>query len=187
MRRAGAAALATSLGLGLLAVLAPGCKASKKDAAAVELSQSYTVASKLVVVHHPADFAATQASEMVAALTPLQTSPYDDAIELHFGTNIKPVTSVLDEYARILHKTFQEGHPDWKEESRAQTTCFKGFQGVELVASFTGKKGKKLRYRSCSFLASGHGYWFSYMAPEATFKDDEALLRKIVDASELKL
>jgi hypothetical protein len=162
-----------------------GCK-SKKDAASVTLSESYTVASELAVVRYPPDFTPSQASALVAALTPLPASAYDDAVELHFGTNVRPSTNVVDEYARILHKNFQEGHPDWKEESRAEVTCFKGFTGVEIVATFTGKKGKKLRYRSCSFFASGHGFWLAYMAPEKTFAEDEPLLRKIVDATEVR-
>jgi hypothetical protein len=169
-----------------LAVLATGCKGKKPDAETVALSQTHTTASKLAVVHYPKEFTPGQASDKVAMLTPLPSSPYDPAIEMYFGTNDKPVTAVVDEYARILHRPFQESHGDWKEEKHQAGTCFKGFSGVETVATFTGAKGKKMRYRSCAFFASNHGFWLAYMAPETTFAEDEPLLRKIVDATEIR-
>jgi hypothetical protein len=185
VRRGFATTLAT---LALLAVAAfgSGCKAHKRNADEVKLSSTYTTASKLAVVHYPADFGPSQAGDKVAVLTPLTSSSYDDAIEIHFGTNDKPVTSVLEEYVKILHKPFQDTHPDWKEETHQQGNCFKGFPGVEIVATFTGSKGKKLRYRSCTFFASGHGFWLAYMAPVSSFAEDEPVLRKIVDATEIR-
>lgn len=169
-------------------ILVAGCTSctKRKSAGDVALTQTYTTASKLAVVHHPTDFAPGQAGDKIAVLTPLATSSYDPAIEIHFGTNDKPVTSVVDEYAKILHRPFQESHPDWTQEKQQQGTCFKGFTGVETVATFTGSKGKKLRYRSCAFFASSHGFWLAYMAPESTFAEDEPVLRKIVDATEIR-
>lgn len=162
------------------------CK-SKPDADKVTLSETYTTASKLATVHYPPTFTAAQAGEKVAVLTALPSSAYDPTIEIHFGTNDKPVTTVVDEYAKILHKTFQESHPDWKEDKRQAGTCFKGFAGIETIATFTNAKGKRVRYRSCTFLAGGHGFWLAYMDSEGAFAEDEPLLRKIVDATEIKL
>jgi hypothetical protein len=181
VRRPAALAVATVA----LLCLAPGCK-RKKAAEDVVLSQTLTTPSSRAVVHFPPDFSARAAGEHVTVLSPLASTPYDPSIEVHVSTNDKPVTNVVDEYAKILHKPFKDKYADWQESSHAATTCFKGFPGTEIVATYTNQGGKKMRYRSCAFFALGHGYWLAYLAPEGTFAADEPLLRKIVDATEIK-
>jgi hypothetical protein len=102
-----------------------------------------------------------------------------------------PITNILSEFVRLLHDAYSRKLMKWTELSRRSGPCFRDYDGVEVTATFrleengvpTGRK-----FRSCSFLANGHGYHLVYVVgdpPVSPNQWDEKLMRRIVDATEI--
>lgn len=159
--------------------------ASCKHAKDVELTQSYEVQSGLATAHFPAEMTAEQVSDLVAVLRPKRGGPLDPADELYISTHPTPSTSELDEYVRIVHAPLANDMKEWKEREHKATSCLGVYPGIELRATFVAADGKMRRYWSCTFLRNTRGYKVSYVVPEDAAKDDEPLLRKIADATQL--
>lgn len=169
-----------------LLVAGGGCKPRKKiTAETLELTQTYKVQTGLAVAHYPKQMLASQVNEYVASLRPVAFGPFDANDELYISTNKTTATNILDEYVRILHQPFETDMKGWTETSRRATSCLGVYPGIEITATFTGEDGKRRRYWSCTFLKAPHGYKVSYVVTEAAAKTDEAVLRKILDATEI--
>lgn len=163
-----------------------GCKPKKKvTPETLELTQKYKVQTGLAVAHYPKQMLASQVNEYVASLRPVAFGPFDASDELYISTNKTTATNILDEYVRILHQPFEAEMKGWTETSRSASRCLGVYAGIEITATFTGGDGKKRRYWSCTFLKAPHGYKISYVVTEAAAKTDEAVLRKILDATEI--
>jgi hypothetical protein len=175
--------------LGLIVALAAAvaCRQGKKTTAQdLELTEQYTVKSGLAVVHHPRVLVATQVNESVARLAPAAYGPFGIGDEIFVSTTKSPATAQLDEYVRVVHEPFEADMKGWTETSRKATPCLGVYSGMELTASFVAKDGKKRRYWSCTFLHATHGYKVSYAVDESAATADAPLLRKVIDATEIR-
>lgn len=182
MRRALVVLVAIGFALGGAASCRPRKKITPET---LELTQTYKVQTGLAVAHYPKQMLASQVNEYVASLRPVAFGPFDQNDELYISTNKTTATNVLDEYVRILHQPFESDMKGWTETSRRATKCLGVYSGIEITATFLGEDGKRRRYWSCTFLKAPHGYKVSYVVTEAAAKTDEAVLRKILDATEV--
>lgn len=164
---------------------AASCKPRKKlTPETLELTEKYTVGTGLAVAHYPKQMVASQVNEYVASLRPIAFGPFDPDDEIYVSTNVTTATNLLDEYVRILHQPFESDMKAWTETSRVASKCLGVYPGLELRATFVATDGKKRRYWSCTFLVAPHGYKISYLVNDSAPATEEALLRKIADATE---
>jgi hypothetical protein len=174
----------TLVALTALAALA-SCKGDGGGARAdLPLDQSFTTPTKLLTLHYPADLVASTAGEHSASLAPVGKGALHPESEVYFTANMTPISNQVTEYARVILDTLARGKTDYNEIARSRAPCFKGIDGVEHVATFSDR-GHTIRRWSCTFLANGHGYSFGHFVAVPDGEKDQALLRRIVDATEI--
>jgi hypothetical protein len=173
--------------LWLIVFVTLACSTRKKTTPEnLELTEKYTAKSGLAVVHHPKLLVPSQVNDSVTRLVPASYGIFDAGDEIFVSTTKTPATTVLDDYVRILHDPFAADMAAWKETSRTAASCLGVYPGLELTATFLAKDGTRRRYWSCTFLHSPHGYKVSYVVNETAAAKDAPLLRKVVDATEVK-
>lgn len=166
----------------LLGACKPGKKITAED---LELTERYAVKGGLAVAHYPKLLVASQSTESVVRLAPASFGPFDIDDEVFILTTKTPATSDLGEYVKIVHAPLEKDLEGWSVTSRRAASCLGVYAGLELTAAFVKNDGKKRRYWSCTFLRSGHGYKVSYAVDEDAAQNDEPLLRKVADATEV--
>jgi hypothetical protein len=71
----------------------------------------------------------------------------------------------------------------YEETERRDETCA-GKNGAVVIGKVTAK-GTTGKMWSCTFVHGGHPYWLMYLIDDRDAQADEAMLRRIVDATEL--
>jgi hypothetical protein len=172
----------TGLRVVAAALALTGCRAlvARKPASEEALTESYRSPNKLLTAHYPPDFAAKIVAKNVVLIT---RQPEDEAVSLLPIET--PISNDLDETARVMMLAQDKKLTGHHEILRRHAACFGKFAGIEREGEFTpGLTGTYHRWQ-CVFANAGHVYEVSYVVPNSLRDRDEALLRRIIAATEL--
>ena len=153
------------------------------------ISETFRSPNGLLVAHHsPAFIASPQPNTPPGtSVVALRHRTKDEGLFL--ASFILPFAAPTDVWRihQLIHKDFLAGlGPDaasYVEQDRQDGKCA-GEDGA-IVFGRIQVKGHSGKLWVCTFLHGGHPYRFMYAAADAHVAMDEALLRRIVDATEL--
>jgi hypothetical protein len=114
----------------------------------------------------------------------------DEAIGLLAVAN--PITDDPAEISRILELEGQKaltakgGTYTFGDPEPAQCISASGSHpGIRRGRTYVSLMGAAYGGSSCTFVAAGHAYKFSYLAPQSRIEQERPLLKRIMDATEL--
>ena len=181
-----------SLALIGLVLLTGGCKRARgllnvETDAATPLEASREGPNGLVRAHYPRSFAANVQGQSVVVLSRNVTLTEDEGITLVSVET--PISDDVQEFGRVVldaeERKMTEITRGYKESARRTTKCFGDDVGLETEATFVTTSGDTYFEWGCTFLHAGHGYSFKWVVTERSRPTHEALIRKIVSATEL--
>jgi hypothetical protein len=159
------------------------------DPRAVPLTERYESANGLIAARYPADFAARRIAKGTIVVSRNGLSG-DEAIGLISVAD--PITDDPAELSRILEveaqKNLAEKGGTYTFGDPEPAKCVAGsasHPGVQRVRTYRSPLKVEYTGWSCTFVAGGHGYKFSYLVPEARAASERALLKRIMEATEL--
>jgi hypothetical protein len=161
-----------------------------EDPRAVPLTERYESANGLIAARYPADFAARRIAKGTIVVSRNGLSG-DEAIGLVAIAD--PITDDPAELSRILEleaqKTLAEKGGTYTFGDPESAKCVAGsasHPGVQRVRTYRSALGVEYSGWSCTFVAGGHGYKFSYLVPQGRDASERPLLKRIMEATELK-
>jgi hypothetical protein len=172
--------------LAILAIALVACERGSKGSGATGAVPAMTASlpskNGLITVHYPDGFTASAvgASSIVVSRDP--SAGIDEAVA--FIPIEKPVSSDLQEFARVVGGPLVKDLPDYVEVSSLPASCA-GKPGIETTGTWRAEKGT-LRYlrKGCFFIDNGHGYSIAYMLPSTRAAEEEPTLRAIREATQ---
>jgi hypothetical protein len=161
-----------------------------EDPRAVPLTERYESANGLIAARYPADFAARRIAKGTIVLSRNGLSG-DEALALI--SVAEPITDDPTELSRILEieaqKALAEKGGTYTFGDAEPAKCVAGaasHPGVQRIRNYRSSVGTEYTGWSCTFVAGGHAYKFSYLVPQARAASERPLLKRIMEATELK-
>lgn len=161
-----------------LVVLLVACNRPPAGPVMEPLTQTYSTQNGLITAHYPAAFAANAGSESRIQLN--RTAPVD--VSLSMSAHEAPVSTDVNEYARVVLAAMTGTLDGYQELGRAATTC-NGVPGIQARGTFRGGLGTPFYWSACAFVRNGHGYSFFYVVPQADAAAWSPMLQSILDAT----
>lgn len=167
-----------------VAILALALVACNKAAPSPPAAMTESFASKngLITAHYPADFTASSVGASSIVMSRGLPGGLDEALVLI--PIEKPISSDLNEFARVIGADEVKGLRGYVESSSLAATCA-GKPGIETTGTWRSEKGTLTYLRkACHFLSNGHGYSIAYSVPSTLAADEEPTLRAIREATQ---